>query len=225
MKYALQHFLSDSDATLHVTRLAWRCTARALATLGLCAALFHGADGVVAAESEAKNAAREHQIKAAFLYNFAKFTDWPEIVFRDGSAPLRVCILGHGSFLDGIESIAGKNVHSRQIAISSLGRVDETDACHVVFISETEEQNLPDILDHLSQRPVLTVSDISGFAAAGGMITLKTVDNRIRFTVNLYAMRSGALSLSPQVLRLADIVDPVSTADQKSGPRTTSTIE
>ena len=146
-------------------------------------------------------------------------------MFGDASAPLRVCLLGQSSSTEGLDTIAGKNVHSRQIAISALGRIDELGACHVVYISKTEAANLPAILDRLSQRPVLTVSDIDGFAAAGGMITLKTVDNRMRFTVNLYAMRSGALTLSPQVLRLADIVDPVSTADEKSSSRKNSTIK
>ena len=222
------NFLSDfnfsSYATMRITKRLWHLILRPLVALMLCAAFFSGSEKAARAEptSEAKNTEREYKIKAAFLYKFAKFTKWPEDAFHDASAPLRVCVLGHIPFPEALDSIAGKRVSSRQIAISSLGQVEQADSCHVVFISASEATNLRAILAHLSQRPVLTISDMRGFATEGGMITLKTVNNKIRFTVNVIATRNGALSLSPQVLRLADIVHRVATADQKTRSRANS---
>lgn len=191
-----------------------------LVTLSVCGLLLSGLDSAVRAEVVADDGAREYKIKAAFLYNFVKFTEWPENRFEDSSVPLRICVLGENPFGEQIYSIAGKNVRGRQLAISSLSKVEETDPCHLLFIGESEVERLPVILAELSERPVLTVSDMKGFATAGGMINLRTVDNKIRFTININATRTVALRLSSRVLRLADIVGRVSAENAKSGVHT-----
>lgn len=211
----------NSSTTLLFAGFLCRVLSRPLVALALVFTLFSGGDQTAWAGSEAedKNAVREYEIKAAFVYNFAKFTEWPEYAFYDADTPLRVCALGHDPIRPGLEALAGKSVQLRQIAISVLGRIEESNSCHLIFVSKSEADELPEIMEYLSHRPILTVSDIDGFADAGGMIALKTVDNKIRFTVNILATRTGGLSLSPQVLRLADIVGHISTADRGAESR------
>lgn len=183
--------------------------------------ILQGVDAAARAEptTEIDDLTREYKIKAAFLYNFAKFTEWPELTFDDPTTPFRICVLGEDPFGDLLYSIVGKKVRERDIAISALGDIADTDMCQLLFISESEIADLPEILRGVSERPVLTVSDIDGFANTGGMIALRTVDNKIRFTVNLEATRNAAMALSPQVLRLADIVSRVNTADGQDSSR------
>ena len=115
-----------------------------LIAITLCGLLLSGVEASVRAApvSEAEETAREYKIKAAFLYNFAKFTEWPEDQFEDPAAPLRVCVLGQDPFGEQLYSIAGKNVRGRQVAISSLSHLEGTDLCHLLFISVSEAMNL-----------------------------------------------------------------------------------
>ena len=167
------------------------------------------ADAPAASESPSPAAAaesREYLLKAAFLYNFAKFTTWPAEAFPGPQTPLRVCILGEDAFGAAMESIEGKSVKQRPLAVIRITQVSDAERCHILFVGTSEEARLRAILDDLHERPILTISDMPNFARAGGTINLKTVDDQIQFDINVDAANAADLKLSSKLLRLANIV-------------------
>ncbi|NKB50005.1 MAG: DUF4154 domain-containing protein [Alphaproteobacteria bacterium] len=158
------------------------------------------------AQGEAAKFDREYLIKAAILFNFAKFASWPETAFSHASAPLRVCVLGDDPFGAALDGLHGKQVRNRSLVTARIGAVEETPQCHVLFVSGSEEANLPDILDYVGTLPILTVADIGRFANTGGIIALREVDNRSHIDINLGAAEKAGLRLSSKLLRLANTV-------------------
>ena len=156
--------------------------------------------GAVAAE-----ASREYLIKAAFLYNFAKFTDWPADAFATPDTPLTICVLGEDPFGAALDAIDGKEIKGRTVAIRRLADATGVDACHVIFISASETPRLAAIFQTLRGRPVLTVADIPDFARTGGIINLKTnKEDRIRFDINVGSAQQARLRMSSKLLSLAE---------------------
>lgn len=153
----------------------------------------------------------EYQIKAAFLYNFAKFVDWPACNACPDSDTFFIGILGKDPFGEEIRTIAGKTVKGKTLVVLTAETLDELKSCQVIFIGTTVQKDLAAVLHHLQKRPVLTVGDTPGFAEAGVMINLYTVDNKVRFEINPAAAEQSGLKISSQLLKLARIVPP--TAD------------
>lgn len=149
---------------------------------------------------------REYLIKAAFLYKFAKFVDWPAKAFRNDRAPLTICILGKEPFGAALENIKDKKVKGRKLVIQRLARLEDLKQCHVLFISESEEKRLPKILRAIKGKAILTVSDMKEFARRGGIIDLVTVKKKIRFEINVDAAHTARLKISSKLLKLAKIV-------------------
>ncbi|HRY16062.1 MAG: YfiR family protein [Candidatus Competibacteraceae bacterium] len=152
-------------------------------------------------------AADEYAIKAAYLYNFAKFIEWPPNSFTKDDAPLNICIIGDHSFDDALARLRGKAVGSHPVFVQEFPAGSDAPGCHIVFISRSQEPRLRNLLATFSKRPALTVSDIEDFAQRGGIIGLIEVEQRIQFAINLAAMRRAGLKLSSQLLKLAIIVD------------------
>ncbi len=180
-------------------------------TLVVCIAVLAtfgtAADSTTGKETDSAAARlRESLIKVAFLYNFARFTDWPAHAFQDSLTPFRFCVLGDDPFGAAFDSIAAKAIRGRTVALSRLASVREAALCHVLFVSESEKRRLAEILASVRDLPVLTVADMAAFARSGGIINLKTVQNKIRFEVNLAAARRAGLRLSSKFLSLATIV-------------------
>jgi hypothetical protein len=151
----------------------------------------------------------EYQVKAAFLYNFAKFTDWsgaapppaPMPTSRDDGFVL--CIAGKDPFGSALAAIEGKLVGGQPLRVRRSVPPDGLRGCHLLFIDEVEERRMPAYLKAAHQFPLLTVSDIEGFTDAGGMIGLVTADYRIQFDINLAPVASANLKISSQLLMLA----------------------
>jgi hypothetical protein len=147
----------------------------------------------------------EYRLKAAVLYNLAKFVEWPDEAFADPTAPLVVCVLGvdpFGAALDDTlrgHSVGGHATVARRIA-------DVTPGCHVLFVANSEAKRLPAILDRTRTSSVLIVGEASGFIDRGGMIGLATDDDRVRFEVNLAAADRAHLRISSRVMALASAV-------------------
>lgn len=158
---------------------------------------------------------REYLIKAAILYNFAKFASWPESAFSYPGAPLRICVLGEDPFGAALDSLHGKRVRNRPLAISRVGTIEEAPQCHILFVSASEEARLPTILDYVGRLPILTVADMGRFANSGGIIALKEVDNRSRIEINIGAAEQAGLKLSSKLLRLADMVSTQAAQDRR----------
>ncbi len=156
--------------------------------------------------SEPAKISREYLIKAAILYNFAKFASWPAAAFSNDTAPLRICVIGVDPFGPALESLNGKTVRNRALVTAPIAKVEDAAACHILFVSASEKDRLGAILDTVSALPILTVADINQFANSGGIIALREVDNRSRIEVNIGAADLAGLKLSSKLLRLADTV-------------------
>src|SRR5262245_52243456 len=113
----------------------------------------------------------EYQIKAAFIFNFAKFVEWPAAAFQKNSSPMVVGVLGENPFHDVLEkTIKNKTVDEHPVVIMQFRSATEVTNCHILFISSSEKGRLPQILKQLKGSSVLTVGEMPGFTEAGGMI-------------------------------------------------------
>ena len=149
---------------------------------------------------------REYQIKAAFLYNFAKFVEWPAAKFRDETSPMNLCVTGIDPFgitLD--NTVSGKTIKGRSINVNRIDWEDNLKSCHILFVSSSERENLPKIVESLLGAGVLTTGDMDRFARRGGVISLTKKANKIRFEINLQAADRARIKLSSHLLRLATI--------------------
>jgi hypothetical protein len=153
----------------------------------------------------------EYRIKAAFLYNFSRFVDWPEVIQQPDR--FTICVLGSDPFGNAIDSLAGKAVHGKQLDILRLPGKAVAGECRVVYISDSESGRIDSILASLGNRPVLTVSDSAAFTGKGGMIRLKLVNNKVRFDINIDAAQRAGLTISSKLLSLATIVRDTTTVE------------
>ncbi|MFT5089985.1 MAG: hypothetical protein ACI906_004678 [Candidatus Latescibacterota bacterium] len=150
----------------------------------------------------------EHQIKAAFLFNFANFVQWPTAALTD-TTTLTIGILGDDPFGNAFTPFERRKIKGHSLRIVRSTRLQELPICHVLFISTSEEKHLEQIFQHLKDRPVLTVSETPGFARTGGMINFVLQDKRVRFEINLPQTREAKLKLSSKLLKLALVIDDV----------------
>ncbi len=149
----------------------------------------------------------EYQVKAAFLLNFAKFIEWPADVFQDDKAPLTVCIFRYDPFGRSLDDILqGKIVNSRQVVASRISDLTQVNTCQIVFVSEREEKRLPEVLNRVKNSSVLVIGETGTFAERGGGIQFFLEDHRMRFAVNVDAVRKARLNVSSKLLALAKIV-------------------
>ena len=147
---------------------------------------------------------REYEVKASFLYNFALFTRWPDEALAGGS--LRVCVLGDDPFGAALDGLSGMEAQGKPVAVARPASASEARNCHILFISRSEESQLPAILLALGSRSVLTIGDSHGLAQRGLVVSLFLVEGRVAFEVNARAARSARLEISSKVLRLANAV-------------------
>jgi hypothetical protein len=152
-------------------------------------------------------ASREYLVKAAFVYNFARFVEWPSEAFADHQGPITLAILGKDPFGDTLEAISGKPVKGRKLEIRRVDRIEDLERCHMLFVSGSEKENLSQIFVKVSPWPVLTVSDMEGFAQRGGIINFIKVEKKIRFEINVDAAERTSLNISSKLLKLAKIVE------------------
>jgi len=158
--------------------------------------------------SSAQSDPNEYQVKAAFLFNFTKFVEWPENAFVDSHAPIVIGVIGDDPFGESLVSIvAGQKAQGRGIEIVKYRYGDNLRRCHVLFISASERQRRAPILASLQEASVLTVSDIDGFAEAGGAIQFVVQENRVRFVVNLEVATQSKLRVSAKLLALARVIN------------------
>ena len=147
--------------------------------------------------------APEYEVKAAFLYNFAKFVEWPPGSERNAHA-FRICLVGDDPFGPLLtETVAGKTVQNRPIEIAHPDSAPELGQCHMAFISRSQVRQLPRLLAGLAGASTLTVGETEDFAREGGMITFHIEENKVRFEINAEAAQRAGLRISSQLLKLA----------------------
>ena len=173
---------------------------RATSILVLSLVWLLAVGGVSAQDS----APTEYQIKAAFLYNFAKFVEWPPAVFSETNSPIVIGILGENPFgNDLVKTVRDKTLNNRPLVIKVFHSPVEATNCHILFISTSEKARLPQILEALREVSVLTVGEMDRFTEAGGMINFVREGNKIRFQINEVAAKSAGLKVSSKLLSLA----------------------
>lgn len=146
----------------------------------------------------------EYQIKAAFLFNFAKFVEWPTQAFANPQSPIVIGVLGKNVFGDDLErTIRDKKINSHPFEFKQCHALEEATNCQILFISASEKERLPEILDGLHGKSVLTVSETDGFIKAGGMINFVIENNRVHFQINDEAAKQAGLKISSKLLSLA----------------------
>jgi YfiR/HmsC-like len=151
--------------------------------------------------------AGEYQVKAAFLFNFAKFVEWPSSNLPDPSAPLRICILGRDPFGEELRNITKeKTVSGRKLQIDQVVDLRQARTCQILFIASSEKAQLKETLEALQGANALTVSDTNGFLEQGGMINFVLENDRVQFGVNRKAAEKAGLRISSKLLSVAKLV-------------------
>jgi YfiR/HmsC-like len=149
----------------------------------------------------------EYQLKAAFLFNFAKFIEWPAASFAAPQSPFVICIMGTDPFgrtMD--DALQGKTVGDRPVTVERSKDLAEARHCQMIFVSSSEKHRVADILEGLRGAKVLVVGETDGFAAAGGTIQFTLEENRVRFLINTDAASRAGLNVSSKLLSLARVV-------------------
>lgn len=157
-----------------------------------------------ASAGERPAAADEYQIKAAFLFNFARFAEWPSDAFGSADEPIVIGIVGWDPFGQRLDdTIAGKTAGGHPLQVKRFRRPEDVTSCHVLFVGKLKDA---DVHLLLSRTPgVLTVSESEEFLDAGGVVRLALEDGTVRFHVNVEAAERSEIKLSSQLLKLARI--------------------
>jgi hypothetical protein len=149
----------------------------------------------------------EYQVKAAFLYNFAKFVKWPPQSFQTLADPIVICILGPNPFGGALEeAVQGKVVEGRKLLVLQISDGKQAASCQILFISSSERKRSRSILADLKSIGILTVGETEGFAGYGGVVNFRLDGNRVRLEVNIDAAEQQKLRISSKLLSLAQIV-------------------
>ena len=149
----------------------------------------------------------EYQVKAVFLFNFARFVTWPVTSFPASDAPFVIGVLGpdpFGAQLDNV--VRGEAVSTHPFIVKRFGDISDVTDCNILFIGRTDPKRLEEILSALKGRSILTVSDADSSQPRGLMIGLFTDNNRIRMRIDVAAAKEGNLTISSNLLRPAQIV-------------------
>jgi hypothetical protein len=141
----------------------------------------------------------EYRLKAAFVYNFALFTEWP----ADVGNTLRLCVFGPDPFGVELDGLQGKSVGERSLAVQRNTAVNQLKGCQIVFIAPAAVAQLPRVLEAVEGQTVLTVADSAGAARQGVALNMAVSQNKVSFEANLKAARAARLNLSSKLLRLA----------------------
>jgi hypothetical protein len=150
--------------------------------------------------------ASESEVKAGFVYQFARFTEWP-VQRATAHKTFAACVVGSDALSPVLRTVlAGKALGGRPISFRDQVGEREARDCDLIFVAASERKRFPIILDALASSPALTVGDWPQFAGDGGIIGFYTDEDRVRFEVNVAAARKAGLIISSQMLKLARIV-------------------
>ena len=146
----------------------------------------------------------EYEVKAAYLYNFGTFVEWPAQLTGVKRDTFTICVLGQDPFGPTLDAtVAGESIAGKSVMAKRISKPQDATECYILFISSAEERNLNDIVPALARTSVLTVSDMPEFTRRGGMVQFILEGARVRFEVNLAAAERAGLRLSSQLLKLA----------------------
>jgi hypothetical protein len=147
----------------------------------------------------------EQEIKAGLLYNFLKYTGWPQTSI---GKPLVVCVFGEDPLGGALQPMATRTVNQRAIALRFMENITGTDNCDLLFINAGNKAVWPELKMLLSGKPVLTVSDFDGFSGSGGMIEFSRKESHIQVLLNMHAVIANGLRVEERLLKLVTVVNP-----------------
>lgn len=148
----------------------------------------------------------ENKVKSAYIFNFTKFIDWPGETGAETAEPVRICFVGSDPLRTLLGELNNRQVKGRAIKIVRFKDVNTISACDLIYISRSEERQLPLILQRLQGMPVLTVSDIPQFSQKGGMIGFVTENERVKVEINQRNVRQAGLKVSAKLLEVARVI-------------------
>lgn len=184
-------------------RIAISSNARRLAWTVLIIAFLAqwGPRGIEAAQSDEPT---EAEVKAAMIYNFAQFVDWPESEPKASSSSFVIGVFGE----DPIEAILentlkGETFQNRSVQVRRVATPSEAKICEILFIAQSQKRRTPELLEMIRGSSTLTIGDTEDFVSMGGMIAFRKEGNRVRFQINPDAATRAGLKISSKLLRLA----------------------
>jgi YfiR/HmsC-like len=145
----------------------------------------------------------EYKVKAVFIYNFAKFVEWPAEEPQKRNKVLTICVLGDDPFGANFNVIRGKTIKGRAVESKTIMSIEKAKDCDCLFISESEKSNVGEILGDLKDYKVLTISDMDGFLDAGGIIQFVLEKSKVRFLINMGVAKRAGFKVSSKLLELA----------------------
>ena len=149
----------------------------------------------------------EYHVKAAFLYNFAKFVEWPPNTFAASTDPVTICVAGRNPFGTMLEELVqGKTAGGRTLAVRTLRKLQHASRCQILFVAASEQKQAWVMLDQVAKTGILTVGESDEFMAVGGMVNLKLDGARVRIQIAPDVVEHAKLLVSSRVLSLAEIV-------------------
>lgn len=149
----------------------------------------------------------EYHIKAAYVYNLAKFVEWPSGAFRSATEPIAICVLGQSPIADALEeAVAGEKIDQRRLTVRRVSDVQGANTCHILFIAACSRKHLRSILASLKTDGTLTVGETDDFLEKGGALNFLLEGNKVRIEVNMNAVERQALHISSRLLSLARVV-------------------
>jgi hypothetical protein len=190
------HFQGEPQrriSTRHSTTVVW--------LLCLCLTLLCLPSNVVIAQQPRPG---EYQVKAAYIYNFSHFVEWPAPPSAGQVSPFAICVLGKdpfGAVLD--RTLSGESIGTDNMIARRLSKPQEALGCRILFVGLSEKDHLKEILGALGKASVLTVSDIPRFSEHGGMIGFVLEGDKVRFEVNLTNATDAGLAVSSDLLKVA----------------------
>lgn len=181
----------------HHVSLIWAVSTLVVFALGFAALSARGQE----------NQSSEYALKAAFLYNFAKFIDWPPASFPNPDSPFTICIFGvdpFGAVID--NTLRGKTIGDHPVALQRIKDLQQTRHCQILFVSSVEKRPISEIVSGAQGANVLIVGESDRFAESGGAIQLMVEQGHIRFAINTDAAENAGLRVSSKLLALAKVI-------------------
>jgi hypothetical protein len=173
----------------------------------LSAAILALAFGAGAAPQDRSGKLPEYVVKAGFLYNFAKYVDWPEDAFEKADTPISIGIVGKDPFGEDLEkTLKNKTVKDRAFTIQRFREPAEIRKCHILFVARSEKERVAEVLKKVDAMPVLTVGEEGSFCPAGGAISILIEKDKPKLEVNPDAAESAKLTINSKLLKVATIV-------------------
>ena len=180
----------------------WRAVRRLLRACALSIGIATGVAGPRPAQADAQ--ADEYRVKAAFLYKFGSYIEWPSGSFARADTPVAIGVMGADALADELAQIvAGRNVNGRPVLVRKLRPGGPIAGLHVLFIGRADSGRLPEILAAARGRALLTVTESEGGLELGSMINFVVVEDKVRFDVAPPPPESGNLKISARLLGVA----------------------